>query len=104
MLTLSGEQIRNHQVVPVRDANPTCKQCNIKKNHGTRSTLAQKLLDENVYHVNITKPVVIVFFAHFESFSVPIVAKFYRFTSYFVHNLEAKAVVPELATTDVECY
>ena len=52
--------------------------------------------------MNTTKPVIFQFFVHLISFVVAVLVKFYCFTSLFVPYLEAKSVVPELATRDSE--
>ena len=48
-----------------QSTKPAYKQCKIKENHNLKSKWAQKLYDENMCHVNITKRIVIPFFIHF---------------------------------------
>ena len=76
------------------------KQCNIKRNHNLDSKLAQKLHDGNVWHVYIIKTIVIQFFMHFIIVLVPIMAKFFCFSSSFVPDLDANSEVPKLTTRD----
>ena len=83
---------------PGQGSKPAYKQCNIKKNHNLKSESAQKLYYENVWHINITKPIASLFFMPFTLFLVPIVAKFYCFSSSIVPELEANSVVPGLTT------
>ena len=43
----------------------------IKDKHNLKGKLANKLYNENVWHVNITKAIVTQFFGHLKSFSFP---------------------------------
>ena len=75
----------------------------IKENHDIKGKLAQKLYDENIWLVNITKPFIFQFFLHLTSFVVvAILIKFYCLRSPFVPNLEAKSVFPKSTTRDSE--
>ena len=77
--------------------NAAYNQCDIKENYHMKSKLAQKLYDENVWHVNIkTKrnSVLCVLF----KFCYFYFGVFYCFTSWYVPNMEAKSVVLELTT------
>ena len=57
----------------------TSLQC--KESHHFKSKLAKKLHDENVWHMNITKPSVIQFCVQLTSFFILIPVKFCCFTS-----------------------
>ena len=83
---------------PVQGTKPAYRLWGIKENQNIKSKLVQKLNDENIWHVNITKRIIFQFFIDLDSFVVAVLVKFYCFTSQFVPNLEAKSVVPELAT------
>ena len=80
----------------------TYKQCNIEQNDNLKSKLAHDLCYENVWHVNITEPIVLQFFMYFTIILVLIMAKFYCFSSSLRPNLEANSVVSELTTRDKE--
>ena len=82
--------------------NPSFKQWNIRENHSLRNKLAQKLYDEYVWHLNISKPSVIQLFVHLTRFFIFILVKFYCFTRSFGPSIEAKSMVLEFATRDSE--
>ena len=67
------------------------KQCNMKKTHITKSKLAQKLCDRNVWHVNITEPILNEIFMYSVSFFHLIKILLFHWQPDF----EAKSVVPE---------
>ena len=55
---------------------------------------------ENIWYVNITRPIIFQFFIYLTSFVVAILIKFNCFTIPFFPNLEDKSVVPKLTTRD----
>ena len=61
---------------------------------------AQKLYDENIWHVNMAKTIIFRFSIALTSFIVTTLVKFYCFTYRCVPNLVAKSVVSELAPRD----
>ena len=75
MLIISGVQIKNHQIVPWAGYKSAYKQCNIKEKCNIKSKAVEKLYDENVWHVDITKRIVLPFFMHLIIIFVPILAK-----------------------------
>ena len=74
----------------------------MKENHNIKSKLTLKPYNGNVWHVNITKPIIFRIFIHLTSLLVVILVKFYCFTIPYVPELEAKSVVPELTIRDSE--
>ena len=59
--------------------------------------LAQKLYDENLWHMDITISIIFQSFMHLTSFVFAILVKFY-FVSPFVPILDATSLVPQLTT------
>ena len=58
---------------PRQGRDPAFRQWKIQENHNTKGKLVQKLYQENIGHVNITKPVVFQFFIHITSFAAILV-------------------------------
>ena len=52
------------------------RQMKIKKKYKIKSKLAQKLYDDNIWHVNMTKSIIFKFFMHLTSFVFVILANF----------------------------
>ena len=80
----------------------TFEKWKMKENHNIKSKSTQNLYNKNVWHVNITKPIIFRVFIHLTSVVVVILVKLFCFTSPFVTKLDAKSVVPELTTRDSE--
>ena len=59
MLTISGDQIGTYEFVPLIGYKTSLGKCNIKEKQNMNRKLARKLYDTNVWHVNMTNPVVI---------------------------------------------
>ena len=100
IFTISGVQIRNHRFPSTHGTKPNFTQWKIKVDHNVKSKLAQRLYHENIWHVNIAKPIIFQFFIHIASFIVALLEKFYYFTSPSVPKLEAKLVVLVTTTRD----
>ena len=83
ILTVSGGQIWNHQFVPYLEILVQ-NQLSDKGNCNIKSKLTQKLYDENIWLVNITKPIIFQFFTHIAL----LLLKFYCFTSPFEDPLQ----------------
>ena len=92
---------KDPSMFPLDMVETAFKQWKMKENHNIRSELSQKIYNENIWNVDITKAIIFRFFIHFTSVVV-ILVKFYCFTSLFVLKLEVKSVVPELTTSDSE--
>ena len=98
MLTFSGGL--PGQALGRAQLNPIMR----KENRNLKIRLSKKLYDENVWHLNISKPSVIQFFVSLTSMFIFILVKFYCFARSFVPNIEAKSVILELTTRDSECW
>ena len=79
---------------------PAVRQWRIKENHSIKSKLARNCMMKNISHVNITKSIICHSFIHWTRFVVYLLIKCYCYTNPFVPrcNLEAKSMVPNLAT------
>ena len=72
----------------------------LKKNRHTKSKLAQKLYEENIWLVIRTKLIIYQFFMHLTIVVVAISMKLYCFASQFLPKLQPKSVLPELIIRD----
>ena len=98
----SHQQYSKSLVVKPGTVKPALRQWKIKENHKIKSKLVQKVHDENVRHVNITKAIMFQYFIHLTMFVIAILVKFYCLRSPLVSNLEGKSVVPQLTIRDSE--